>query len=357
MDTKVININVSTSYNVFVGRDLLVKTGELVDKVKKPCKVLIITDAKVSEIYGSKVAKSMAENGFKTFDFVVKRGETSKSIAIFENILEYMAENKFHRDDLIIALGGGVVGDLAGFVAAVYNRGIDFVQIPTTFLSAIDSSVGGKTALNLKSGKNLVGAFKQPILVICDLNSFNTLEDKYFKDGIAEAIKYSILKDEEMFQHFEEHQVDFKDEKIEEIVIKSIEYKREIVREDEFDTGLRQLLNLGHTIGHSIEIAKNYEITHGHAVAIGTYMIAKAASKKGYCESVVSERIKNAIIKNGLDYKIDISVEDLFKNALKDKKATSDSITLVIPEKIGKCKLEKVSLSELKEFIELGKED
>ncbi|MDL2310656.1 3-dehydroquinate synthase [Peptostreptococcaceae bacterium OttesenSCG-928-C18] len=351
-----VSIKTSINYDVTIGKNILATLPSRVLELKNSSSVAIITDDKVYSIYGENISNSLSKKGIRNVKFVFKNGEKSKNINTLSNILEFLADNRINRNDLIIALGGGVVGDMAGFAAAVYLRGIDYLQVPTTFLAAIDSSVGGKTAIDLKAGKNLAGAFKQPIEVICDVETFKTLKEDIFSDGVAEAIKYGILFDEEFFNRFLNNKVTAKSDDIIEIVQKCVEYKKDIVIGDEFDTGQRQLLNLGHTIGHAIERCSDYEITHGHAVAVGMAMIARSVEKKRLNEEKISNKIELALEKNNLPINTNYSVEELFKNTIKDKKVLGDTINLIIPKKIGKCELYNIDINEVREFINLGKE-
>lgn len=347
----------SKKYDVIIGRDILNTIPERIKSLKKQCNVAIITDDIVNEIYGENLFNNLKEKNINTVKYVFRNGEKSKNIITLSDIYEFLAENSINRNDLIIALGGGVVGDIAGFAAATYLRGVDYLQVPTTFLAAIDSSVGGKTAIDLKAGKNLVGSFKQPIEVICDVETFKTLNDDVFTDGVAEAIKYGVLFDENLFNRFLKSKVNKNSDDIIEIVKKCVEYKKEIVLNDEFDTGQRQLLNLGHTIGHAIENCSNYEITHGHGVAAGMAIISKASERKKINNKPIYEKIKEALTINNLPTNTNYSTDDLYNVTIKDKKVFGDTINLIIPLEIGKCILYEVNIEEVKDFIKLGKED
>ena len=345
-----IRVKASSEYDVLVGRGLIDICGELVGKVIKPCRAALITDDTVDGLYAARVEKSFEKSGFKCIKFVFPHGESSKSFANYEKILEFLAENKFTRSDIIIALGGGVTGDLAGFCAASFLRGVRFVQIPTTFLAAVDSSVGGKTAVNLKAGKNLAGAFHQPALVICDTDTFNTLPEKVFADGVAETVKYGVITYKKLFETM---QGNFKAD-IEKIVAACIKIKAQIVANDEFDTGERMLLNLGHTIGHAIEKCSNFKITHGHAVAIGMAVAAFAAEKEGIAENGTAAEITDTLIKCGLPVTCCYNAAELAESALSDKKRSGGEITLVLPERIGKCCLKKIKTDSLLSFVSEG---
>lgn len=337
-----VRVNVRGGYDCVIGNGLLSRSGELAKNIKKPCKAFIISDDIVFSLYGKTVEKSFSDAGFRVESFVFKNGEESKNISTLSEILEAMAKAHITRSDLAIALGGGVCGDTAGLAAALFLRGIDFVQIPTTFLAGIDSSVGGKTAVNLNAGKNLMGAFYQPILCICDCDTFKTLPKEVFADGVAEALKYGAIFDEELFETVAKGRFD-----TEAVVKRCIELKAFVVEQDERDTGLRQLLNFGHTLGHAIEKLSDFKITHGHAVAIGMVIASGENSE-------AKERIINANIACGLPTSTEFSAEELVSVALSDKKRQGDFINLVVPEKIGKCVLKKINVDGLLSFTTKG---
>ena len=267
------------------------------------------------------------------------------------NILNFLAENKLTRTDILIALGGGVVGDLSGFCAATYLRGIRYIQVPTSLLAMVDSSVGGKTAIDLPAGKNLVGAFYQPNLVLCDIDLLNTLPVELFRDGCAEIIKYGILHDKALFEHLSQKKMEF-DRKY--VIARCVEIKRDVVCQDEFDTGARQKLNLGHTVGHGIEKQSNYQISHGRAVAAGTAIIARAAAADGYCDNATTLSICNLIKDFGLPTGTEASAEVLLDSMLSDKKRSGDNINLIIPRTIGNCDIVRTPIDQMKTFIEKG---
>ena len=342
-------VKASVEYAILIGRGILGQLGEEIKKRIQPCKAAIITDTTVEKLYAEKTELSLREAGFTTCRFVYPAGEQSKHIGTLSDILEFLAEEEMTRQDIIIALGGGVCGDMAGFAAAVYQRGIRFVQVPTTFLAAVDSSVGGKTAIDLKAGKNMAGAFYQPHLVLCDVDMLDTLPEEVFADGIAETLKYGIIGDVELFEKTATGT--FRDD-LEEIIETCVKMKRDIVMEDEFDTGVRQLLNLGHTLGHAIEKKSGFTISHGHAVAIGMHLIAKAAEEKGLAEKGLAEKIRKALENNRLPVSIGYSAEEIAEGALKDKKRRGGEISFVFPEKIGHCEIVKVPVAEVTKLIE-----
>ncbi len=347
---KKIHINASKEYDVIISKGILESCGEFIGEVVPKCRAAIISDDVVFPLYGDTVQKSLEKSGFDVVSYVFENGEKSKSIKTYAEILEFLAENHLTRTDIIVALGGGVCGDMAGFSAATYLRGIKFVQIPTTLLAAVDSSVGGKTGVNLLAGKNLVGAFCQPAMVICDPDTLKTLPEDTFSDGVSEAIKCGMIRDNELFEKMSGNF----SQNIEDIIAACITIKSQVVASDEFDRGERQLLNFGHTIGHAIEKCSNFSITHGHAVAIGMVIITKAAEKLGLCEKGICTALENTLTKCGLPTTCDFSAEKLYSVTLSDKKRAGDSVTLVIPEKIGNCVLRKVKTDELLEYIKKG---
>lgn len=349
----VINVETNKKYSVTVGAGLLADCGEKIKALTGLCRAAIITDSNVSKLYLSNVEKSLAAAGFKTDSFVFKAGESSKNIETLSDILEFLAENSYTRTDILVALGGGVVGDITGFAASVYLRGVRFVQLPTTLLAMVDSSVGGKTAIDLNAGKNLAGAFYQPEGVFADTDTLKTLNKDELANGFAESIKYGVLFDEELFDLFGE---DLSDETLEKAISLCIAHKARVVKNDEFDMGERKLLNLGHTIGHAVEKCSGYAIPHGHAVAAGMAMIARASEKLSLCEKGTAEKIEKMLLRYNLPTDCpEYDDEELYSASLGDKKREGGTITLVIPEKIGGSVLRKENVADLKKYITLGK--
>lgn len=348
-----VTVKTSATYEVLIGSGLLQKAGEAVKKVISPCKAAIVTDSTVVHLYEETVRKSLTEAGFSVCTFVFPTGEASKNIHTLSHLLEFLAKEEMTRTDLIVALGGGVTGDLAGFGAAVYLRGISFVQIPTTFLAAIDSSVGGKTAVDLEAGKNLAGAFYQPKLVLCDTDVLQTLPEVVFADGIAEALKYGVLGDAALFEKIARGNCR---QDLEEIIETCVSMKRDVVEEDEFDTGKRQLLNLGHTFGHAIEQKSHFQMTHGHAVAIGMHLIAKAAEAKGIAEKGTAAAIAKALEQNQLPKETEFSPTEVAEGTLRDKKRRGGTISFVFPKKIGDCEIVKIPVEEVEELARTAME-
>lgn len=354
MIARTVRINTKKSYDVSIGPGLLRDCGGILRAAVGPCRAAVVTDSVVEKLYLPTVEKSLREAGLKICAFSFPAGEQSKNMAVLSDLLEFLAENRLTRTDCVVALGGGVVGDLAGFAAGCFLRGVRFVQLPTTLLSAVDSSVGGKTAIDLKAGKNLAGLFLQPEAVICDTDCLNTLSDGIFACGAAEAIKTGILEGEALFSLFETGKAR---ENITEIIARCVAFKGRIVEEDEFENGIRKTLNLGHTVGHAVEKCSGYSIPHGQAVAIGTAVIARSAVSLGYCGRETAKRILNTLERNGLPTATGFSAKELANAALNDKKRAGDAITLVIPRRIGDCTLEKVPVDKLPPIIEAGLED
>ena len=348
---KVISVKASGQYDVMIGSNLLSKTGEYIKNIRDCGKAAIISDSNVWPIFGEIVASSLENAGYTPVEFVFPAGESSKTSETYLHILNFLAGNTITRSDVIIALGGGVVGDITGFAAATFLRGVPYVQIPTSLLAMVDSSVGGKTAIDLPAGKNLVGAFKQPHLVLCDVETLYSLPDNQFRDGCAEIIKYGMLYDVELLRTLSENGTGFDRESV---IAKCIALKRDVVQEDEFDTGARQKLNLGHTIGHGIEAGSHYEISHGQAVAAGMAIVTRAAAAKGFCNFAVSDALETCLAQFGLPIKTEFNAEQLYQSALSDKKRSGGSVNLIIPRNIGCCDIVPTPVSELKGFIKAG---
>ena len=346
-----VHVTASKSYDVHIGAGLLKDLGAYVTQVKKVKKVCIVSEDTVWSLFGETAKASLLDTGFEVIEFVFRSGEQFKNAAVYLELLYFMAENQITRTDLIVALGGGVVGDLAGFAAATYMRGIPFIQVPTTLLAAVDSSVGGKTAIDLPVGKNLVGAFYQPAMVLCDTECLKTLPEDIFRDGCAEVIKYGVLYDPELFAHLVQTGLDFDREKV---VTRCVELKRDVVAEDEFDTGARMRLNLGHTIGHGVEACSHFTVSHGKGVATGMAIVARAGEKYGICDAATKDAIVNLLEKFCLPVSCAYSAAELYQVALSDKKRSGGTVNLIIPERIGYCRIAPTPVEEVQTFIEAG---
>ena len=346
-----IHVAATREYDVLIGTGLLGQLGSYVAAMQKVSKVCIVSDSNVWPLYGKTALDSLAARGLETTHFVFHAGEENKNPDTYLHLLNHLAEHRITRTDLIVALGGGVVGDLAGFAAATYLRGIPFIQVPTTLLAAVDSSVGGKTAIDLPGGKNLVGAFYQPSLVLCDIDCLNTLPDDVFRDGCAEVIKYGILYDSELFAHLTERGPEFDRQAV---ITRCVELKRNVVAEDEFDTGSRMKLNLGHTFGHGVEAQSNFEISHGKAVAIGMAIVARAAAAAGLCNLDTKEQILHVIGQFGLPDGCSYTAAQLYHAALSDKKRNGRTVNLIVPHEIGSCSIEQMLMDNIESFIQAG---
>ncbi len=345
MTVEKIHVNVGGGYDVVVGEDILSSAGELVKEVLSPNKIAIVTDSNVDKLFAGVVEKSLVCAGFKVVKFVFPAGEQSKNLSTYGQILEFLAQNELTRSDVVIALGGGVVGDMAGFISATYLRGIKYVQIPTTLLAQIDSSVGGKTAVDLPQGKNLVGAFCQPSLVICDVSVIKDLPKDVYLDGMGELAKYGLL-DKDIYAELIKA-----DKNINTLVKMSIDYKRKVVENDEFERGERKFLNLGHTPCHGIEKASDYTITHGKAVGMGLKIMTASALKNGYIDKATYNDIMVMLDTTVGAENCPFDAKTLAKNALKDKKRDGDKITVVTIHGIGDCRLEKISIDLLEDLF------
>ena len=347
---KRITVNAaSQSYDVIVGHGILKDAGSYISEVLKSRRTVIVSDDNVYPLHGEAFRKNLEAAGFDVKEFVFPHGEQSKSHETLLNLYSFLAASNITRSDSIIALGGGVTGDMAGFAAATYLRGIDYVQVPTSLLAQVDSSVGGKTAVDIPAGKNLVGAFKQPKLVLSDIDTLATLPADFFDDGMGESVKYGMIWSEKLFELIASGNIK---EHLEELVTECIDIKRQVVETDETDKGLRMILNFGHTLGHSIEKTQNFcGLSHGKAVAVGMYLITKAAEKHGIITENISDRLKACLEVNGLPWSVDIPAETLFANSVNDKKRFSDDINVIICKTIGKAEIVKMPINEYKKLV------
>ena len=346
-----ISVHTSRNYQILVGDGLLTHMGEYAARTVSGRNAVIVSDRNVWNLYGDICRDSLINSGFHVTFYTFSPGEESKSFVTYLNILNVLANNHTTRSDLLIALGGGVTGDLTGFAAATYLRGISYIQIPTSLLAMVDSSVGGKTAIDLPAGKNLVGAFYQPSLVICDTTVLSTLPAPIFRDGCAEINKYGILFDAYLFRHLENYNTSFSTENV---ICRCIQLKRDIVEQDEFDCNTRQLLNLGHTIGHAIEAYSDFSVSHGSAVAIGTAIITRSAISLGICDTDDGKRIVDLLESFHLPISTDIKAEKLYPYILSDKKHNGNATSFIFPEKIGRCSIKSIPDAGLERIIKAG---
>jgi len=350
---KTITVNASKKYDILIGADILEESGSFIRKTTGGQTAVVVTDDSVAALYGKRLTETLESSGYRAVQFVFPHGESSKNANTFLSVLNFCAEEKLSRTDLIIALGGGVTGDIAGFAAACYMRGINFVQLPTTLLAMVDSSVGGKTAINLTAGKNLAGAFFQPSLVICDVSLLSTLSPEVYRDGCAEIIKYGVLADRVLFKSLKKPV----NEQYESVIARCVDIKRGIVAEDEFEQGSRKLLNFGHTIGHAIELLSCYTVSHGHAVAAGMAVVTRAAVRMNICGLCCLREIIQTLRQYNLPENTPFSAADLARACLSDKKRDGKSITMVFPKEIGGCVLKDIPVGELEAVIRMGIED
>ena len=345
-------VSASREYEVITGAGLINECGKIMrDVAKDAIKLLIVSETNVAPLYLDKVKASAKAEGFEVYEYVFEAGEVSKNINTVAGMWAVMAKAGFTRTDLVAALGGGVTGDMAGFAAASFLRGIAVVQIPTSLLAMVDAAVGGKTGIDLPEGKNQVGAFWQPAAVICDPDLMETLPEAEFRCGTAEVVKYGMLGSAAFFESLEQHGVK---ERLEDVIRTCVEMKRDIVREDEFDRGGRQVLNLGHTFGHAVEACSRFTILHGQAVAIGMALITRAAVRRGDCPQEALERLVALLERFGLPTGTDYGADELFAALGTDKKRSGSTMHLVIPEDIGRCRIEAMPLDEVRELLRLG---
>lgn len=339
-----VRIETEKPYDVLIGPGLLSRAGEEIAKVVRPCRAAVITDDTVRILYGETVVDSLQKAGFETEIWAFPHGEQHKTMDTLSDALEWLGNVELSRSDLVVALGGGVPGDLAGFAAAVYNRGTRFVQIPTTLLAAVDSSVGGKTAVDLRAGKNMAGAFHQPELVLCDTEVIRALPPELKRDGLAEMLKYGVLTDPDLFNALH---TSAWEKRMEQVIARCVSIKRDYVLGDEKDNGKRQFLNLGHTFGHAVELCSGFTLTHGQGVGVGMVMAARAAGME-------PEAMEEACLSCGLPIRVPYGARELAEAALHDKKRRGGKITLVLPEAIGKCCLKTVDIAELPVYFAKG---
>lgn len=342
------------TYEIKIQTGGLKEIGQWVQNLWEPQKIALITDSNVAPLYGEETQKALQAAGYQTELFVVPAGEASKSLAQAEILYEKLADAGFTRSDGIIALGGGVIGDLVGFVASTYMRGLHFLQVPTTLLAQVDSSIGGKTAVNTKSAKNLVGTFSQPEGVLIDPAVLATLDDRRIREGIAEIIKAGAIADKELWEKLLELKDEYElVEKAEEIIPLALQVKKIVVEEDEFDNGSRLLLNFGHTIGHGIENTAGYGVvSHGEAVSLGMVMISRHAETLGLTPKGITEELIQMVEKYHLPISHEgLEPEKIYQAITHDKKARGSQIKIILLDTIGQAKIVPVPIEELRNYI------
>ncbi len=345
-----ITVSGSTPYEILIDADILKVSGKHIRAVTGAKKALIISDSNVFPLYGEVVKKSLEAEGFETFSHIFPAGEASKTLSTVEDMIKAMCEAELSRNDIAVALGGGVVGDMTGFASAIYLRGIDFVQLPTTLLAGVDSSVGGKTGCDLSFGKNLIGAFHNPRLVLIDPDTIKTLPARYKNDGIGEVIKYAFIKSEELYNTL----VSCKsiDDILTDVIYTCVDIKRQVVENDFTEKGERMLLNFGHTLGHAIEKYENFTgLAHGEAVGVGMLYITRAAEKSGEAEEGTADKIEMLLNKFSLPTEFSGDMEELLNIMLYDKKRRGDSLNLVIVKSVGDSFVLKLPIKELGSFF------
>jgi 3-dehydroquinate synthase len=342
MRTLKVNLDKKTlsSYEIRIGKGILDRVMLLIAKNHKAARYVIITDSNVNRLYGQTILDGMERAGLKASVIEISAGESSKNISVVMDVAGRLLAQGADRETVLVALGGGVVGDLTGFIASVYMRSVPYIQVPTTLIGQLDSAIGGKTAVDLPQGKNLLGTFYQPRAVFADLDFLDTLPDREFRNGLAEMIKYGIIEDENLFRRLEED-MDAVRNRDSALLLKIIEtccrIKKSVVEIDEREHGLRRILNFGHTLGHALEAASDYKLSHGESVALGMIAAARLSSRMNYLSEDESDRVKNLIAKAGLPTKIDaaLTTDEVIRRFRADKKKKDDVIHFVLIKKIG----------------------
>ena len=341
---RCVEVRAGRPYEVFIGRGLMdAAGGMIVEALGGTRMAAILTDDTVDALYGARVEQALSESGLRTCRFAMPHGEAHKTLATWEKMLAFLSEQGMTRADAVVALGGGVPGDVAGFAAACYQRGVDLVQIPTTLLAMIDSSVGGKTGVDLTAGKNLAGVFWQPAAVVADTALLSTLEPSVLADGMAEAVKYGMIADDALFASIERGEPVTAD-----MIFACVDCKRRLVEADERDTGARQLLNFGHSFGHAIEKASGYAVGHGAAVAAGMVVACRLSETIGLCSAETTARLRAVLRACGLPDEPPYPPASLVDTLLLDKKRSGDGITFVFCERPGRCLLRRMPFDELR---------
>lgn len=353
MDKLTVQLKEKT-YDIVIQNGSFNDFGKSIKQVYSGDSITVITDENLYSIYGIDFESNLRFQGFKTNFIVIKAGESSKSIETLQEVYEKLVQFKITRGDLIVAFGGGVVGDLAGFAAATYLRGVQYIQIPTSLLAQVDSSIGGKVAVNLKEGKNLIGNFYHPKMVLIDPQLLKTLPERFIKDGMGEIIKYACIKDEKLFSLLES--IKSREQLMENIhyvIYTCCNIKRNIVEEDEKDLGIRMILNFGHTMGHCIEKYFDYEIySHGEAISMGMYYITKNSENLYLTTKGTSERIKNILINYNIEYELpNMDLNRVMDIASIDKKNISGNLNVILLKDIGECFIEKIKIEELSKLF------
>ncbi len=348
-----ISVNASRSYDIHLGNGILHSAGQLAAQNVSGRLAALISDSNVAPLYAGAVEQSLKDAGFSVVRYDIDAGEQSKNGQNYLKLCSQLAKDGISRSDVLIALGGGVVGDLVGFLAATFLRGIAFLQVPTSLLAMVDSSVGGKTAIDLPEGKNLVGAFYQPCAVICDLDTLSTLPHEQFLSGCGEILKYAVLSGGKLYSHLLEHGEHFDRQTV---IAQCVQIKRDIVERDEHEQGERRLLNLGHTPAHALELCSQFELFHGNAVATGLCIIANGAKAQGLCSAQTANDICTLVARFGLSTKPQYPPQLALPHIFSDKKRSGGQITLIIPRSIGDCIPLKMPIEQANRLLESGME-
>lgn len=341
-------VHASAPYPVYIGGGLLEHCGTLAAR-HSGGRCAVICDDTVCGLYGRQVCRSLEAAGLSPVLYAFPAGEQHKTLETYGAILGFLAESHITRSDCVVALGGGVAGDMAGFAAGTYQRGIDFIQVPTTFLAASDASVGGKTAVDLPAGKNLAGVFWQPRAVICDTETFATLPESAFQDGAAETLKHGLIADGEFFRFLMTEDMR---RHLDAVVRRNVEIKAAVVAEDEREQGRRKILNFGHTLGHAIEKCSGYQVSHGHAVATGMVLASRAAEAMGFGGKGTLEAVLAACERYGLPTSCPYSAGELYAAATGDKKRSGGHIDVVILREVGQAETVQLDMEGLRAFTE-----
>ncbi|MDK2802465.1 MAG: 3-dehydroquinate synthase [Oscillospiraceae bacterium] len=348
---KIISSNTVDNYNIFIENNSFEKSIEIISKLTTTKKIIIICDKKVYNIYQKNITTIFNNKGYKIYLYCIPAKENNKTYSTIINIHKFLFDNNISRDDIIVCIGGGILSDIVGFASSSYKRGIKYINIPTTLLSQVDASVGGKTGVNTQYGKNTIGCFYSPSAVIIDKFFLNTLNQTQFKNGLSEIIKIGVINNKSIIdiilnKNYEKN--------IEELIYKSILSKRNIVQQDPRDIGMRRILNFGHTIGHSLEKHLNFKIPHGYAVAIGMSMITKKSEKLGITKPYVYEHLINIIKSVGLPNNIKVSMEDIYINSLQDKKIENNKFNLILIDDFQSPMIKSYTKNEYEKFLFKG---
>ena len=345
-----LTVQTTKPYSILLERGLLAQTGKhCLPLFPAGTRAMVISDSNVFPLYGKTVVDSLRQAGYEVYSCQFPAGEQSKLLSTVETFYRALAENGFTRSDFIVALGGGVTGDMAGFAAATFLRGMDFVQIPTTLLAQVDSSVGGKTGVDLPFGKNLVGAFHQPRLVLIDPDTLSTLPPHFFADGMGEVIKYGCIRRAALFDRLLRENIE---EHLEEVIYECVDCKRQVVEADALDKGARMILNFGHTLGHALEKLHGFSgLSHGEAVGIGMVLIAKAGEKSGLTAPGTSEKIVTLLERYNLPTTTDWSMEQIAEATALDKKSAGKNLRLILLRDIGDAYIYTIPAADLQMFL------